>query len=98
MFEDEDGLYLENKRTGEVYRFALQSTKNQPPVIISLIANPTTITPGYASTITCTAIDQDGDPLNYTWVVTEGEISGTGPQVTWIAPETWKHSNYMQSV
>jgi len=24
MFEDEDGLYLENNKTGKVYRFVLQ--------------------------------------------------------------------------
>jgi hypothetical protein len=29
MFEDEDGLYLENLKTGKVYRFILQEVEKK---------------------------------------------------------------------
>jgi hypothetical protein len=36
--------------------------------------------------ITCTAADPDGTALTYQWTCTQGTIEGSGPQVTWIAP------------
>jgi hypothetical protein len=36
--------------------------------------------------ITCTAADPDGGALTYKWTSTEGTIEGSGPQITWIAP------------
>ncbi|MBU0701808.1 hypothetical protein KKE26_11060, partial [bacterium] len=59
---------------------------NQPPVIGSLTAVPTTLAPGGTSTITCTATDPNGDPLGYTWTPDAGTILGTGSQVAWITP------------
>ena len=70
---------------------ACSSTKaNQPPTITSLIAVPTSLAPGDGSTVTCTASDPDGDTLNYAWTCNGGAVSGTGAQVTWVAPSVAK--------
>lgn len=64
--------------------------KNQPPVIESFIANPTTVQPGGQSRITVSARDPEGDPLTYTWSASGGTLSSTtGPgEKTWTAPNT----------
>ncbi len=59
---------------------------NQAPVINSLTANPTTVSTGGSSTITCNATDADGDTLTYTWSSTAGTVTGAGASVTWMAP------------
>jgi hypothetical protein len=61
--------------------------KNQDPAISSLTANPITVLPQSRSTVTCTASDPDGDALTYSWEASEGEITGVGKTVTWIAPD-----------
>jgi len=63
---------------------------NHPPVISSLIADPSSVNTDQTTTITCTASDQDGDTLTYTWTKTGGTFEGsiTGPSVTWRAPST----------
>lgn len=58
---------------------------NNPPTISSLTANPTSVSTGAVSTITCTASDPDGDTLSYSWTKTGGTISGSGSSVTWTA-------------
>jgi hypothetical protein len=37
--------------------------------------------------VTCNASDPDGDVLSYNWLANGGNISGTGPEVIWTAPE-----------
>ena len=60
--------------------------QNHPPIISSLTANPTSVSPGAVSTITCIASDPDGDALSYIWSATGGTISGSGSQIGWTAP------------
>ena len=36
--------------------------------------------------ITCTAADPDGAALTYKWTCIQGTIEGSGPEITWIAP------------
>jgi hypothetical protein len=59
---------------------------NQPPKISRLVANPSGISYGGKTTITCVATDSDGDSLQYSWTASEGSITGIGNVVTWIAP------------
>lgn len=61
-------------------------SKNNPPHISSLTANPTEVEPNGSSSIACTASDPDGDALTYVWSATSGSINGSGSNVTWIAP------------
>lgn len=56
------------------------------PIIHSLTANPSTVSPNDTSTITCNASDPDNNPLTYSWSATNGSISGAGLTVTWTAP------------
>lgn len=71
---------------------------NYAPVIISLTANPSSVSPGGTSTITCFATDADGDTLTYSWTAIDGTISGSGSQVTWTAPSTEGTYNVTVSV
>jgi thioredoxin 1 len=36
--------------------------------------------------ISCKAGDKDGDPLKYEWLAQTGDLKGSGPTVTWTAP------------
>ena len=62
---------------------------NRLPVIYSLTANPSTVSPLGSSTITCDARDPDGDRLSYTWSATGGYIPPSGNPVTWKAPKVF---------
>lgn len=77
----------------EVYRtFYIDVTsvpaENQPPIIESLIANPTSVQPGGQSRITVSARDPENDPLTYNWSASGGILSsttGAGEKI-WTAP------------
>lgn len=60
---------------------------NIPPTISSLVADTDWTTPSGSIQVTCTASDHDDDELSYEWSTDGGDISGTGPEVTWTAPE-----------
>ena len=60
---------------------------NKPPTITNLGADADWSTPLGTIQVTCTASDPDGDELSYEWATTGGDISGTGSEVTWTAPE-----------
>ena len=60
---------------------------NEPPSIMSLAADADWSTPLGTIQVTCDASDPDGDELTYEWAATGGNISGTGPEVIWTAPE-----------
>lgn len=62
------------------------SATNHPPVIISVTANPASVSTGAATTVTCAASDPDNDTLTYDWGAASGTISGIGSEVTWTAP------------
>jgi hypothetical protein len=51
-------------------------SENQPPVILSLVAEPDTIYVNQVTTITVSAEDPDGDELEYLW----------DPDQTWLTP------------
>ena len=61
---------------------------NHRPIILSFTADPSTIQSNEKSSITVNAIDNDRDELNYEYQCSGGTITGNGPRVTWIAPET----------
>jgi len=62
-------------------------TVNRQPVITSLEAEAEWTAPLGSIRVTCTASDFDDDELSYEWSTTGGNITGTGPEVIWTAPE-----------
>ncbi|MFW6151259.1 MAG: Ig-like domain-containing protein [Chloroflexota bacterium] len=74
---------------------------NRPPIVQSLktgrpAGGACTVRPGTTNTVTCTAIDLDGDDLTYTWSASAGSLSGSGPEVAWTAPD--KEATYTITV
>ena len=62
---------------------------NHNPIISDLSASPRTAFINQNITITCTASDQDGDTLTYSWSSSPGgTINGIGSNVTWKSPAT----------
>jgi hypothetical protein len=61
-------------------------TVNKPPIIESLVAEPSVVDQDKSINIKCVATDPDGDALEYVWEVTAGHISGQDAAVTWQAP------------
>jgi len=60
---------------------------NEPPVVESFTADPDEVEKGEESIITATATDPEGDELTYELSAEAGELTGTGPQWTWKAPD-----------
>jgi hypothetical protein len=60
---------------------------NRRPIITSLKAEAEWTAPLGNLQVTCIASDPDGDELSYEWITTGGDISGTGHEVIWTAPE-----------
>jgi hypothetical protein len=96
---DTDGLYqirvtVRDGRGGEATASLSMTVEaeqaeepNQPPVINSLTATANWTTPAASLEVICDAEDYDGHPLSYEWSASAGHFQGTGPQVTWTAPE-----------
>ena len=60
---------------------------NTEPVITSLTADNTTVSPGGTVLLTCTAEDDDDDDsLTYSWECTNGSLVPNGSTATWTAP------------
>ena len=59
---------------------------NTEPVITSLTADNTTVSPGGTVLLTCTAEDENDDSLAYIWECTNGSLVPNGSTATWTAP------------
>ena len=59
---------------------------NTEPVITSLTADNTTVSPGGTVLLTCTAEDDNDDSLAYIWECTNGSLVPNGSTATWTAP------------
>jgi len=70
-----------------VLLLASSCTVNRWPVITSLEAEAEWTAPLDSLQVTCNASDPDGDELSYEWSTTGGNITGTGSEVIWTAPE-----------
>jgi hypothetical protein len=66
---------------------ALSCNVNYGPVITSLEAEADWIDPSDSLQVTCNASDRNGDELIYEWSTTGGNITDTGPEAIWTAPE-----------
>jgi len=56
-------------------------------IITGLEAEPNWTAPLDNLQVTCITSDPDGGELSYEWSTTGGNITGTGPEVIWTAPE-----------
>jgi len=60
---------------------------NLPPVVQSVIVNPSPVQATQMAQVTCTAMDPENEPLDYLWSATVGSISTPGGNAaTWTAP------------
>jgi hypothetical protein len=74
--------------TGKVV-VVVEEDPNSPPVIQSIIANPSSVYPGGSSNLIVDATDGDGDTLTISWDSGgNGSITGSGSSVTYAAPST----------
>ena len=63
-----------------------QTVSNYPPRIKSLTALQNKILKNDSTTIYCTAVDRDGDDLQYQWSSDAGNIYGDAANIIWEAP------------
>ena len=82
------GVTVTDSRGGEATEIVTVRVKaNEPPVITGLTADPGWTLPAGSLQVICGAEDPDGHPLSYGWSASGGDISGTGSEATWTAPE-----------
>jgi len=63
----------------------IEPKPNQNPKVVSVIAEPASLSPSGQSQITVTATDPDNDELTYSYELSSGKISGSGKAVTFTA-------------
>lgn len=63
-----------------------QTVSNYPPRIKSIAAHQNIILRSDSTTIYCTAVDRDGDELQYQWSSDAGNFFGSGANIIWEAP------------
>ena len=68
---------------------------NQPPKISSLEADTMLVYPTGKAELQCIATDPDGDNITFKWSCTDGTFTGTGPIVTWKAPNAYGNFHIM---
>jgi hypothetical protein len=66
---------------------SLTVVANNSPAISSMNLSATSVGPGGSVIASGAASDPDGDPVSYKWTADGGTITGTGQNVTWMAPQ-----------
>ena len=78
-------VFITSIDTNLLYCFG--SLSNKAPIVESISAYPDSIYIKENTTISVKASDEDNDDLTYHYSVNDGIISGSGPTVTWTAPD-----------
>ena len=65
---------------------------NVPPKISEVTATHQNVYPRGTTELSCIASDNESDTLSFIWSSTDGEIIGSGPVITWRAPN--KYGNF----
>jgi len=68
---------------------------NQSPKISSLEADTMFVYPMGKTELQCIAADPDGDDMTFKWSCNDGTFTGTGPIVTWKAPNAYGNFHIM---
>ena len=66
---------------------ALRVLANQPPRIVSLVAEKEILAPGEQTRMVCRATDPDGDALVFQWQADAGELQESDSVAVWRAPQ-----------
>jgi Bacterial Ig domain len=80
-------IVLDSHGTGITDYVTVTVRRNNAPAINSLVASSAWALPSGSLNVTCDASDPDGDELSYEWTASGGNISGTGADVGWAAPQ-----------
>ncbi|MCY7330749.1 MAG: laminin G, partial [Saprospiraceae bacterium] len=75
-----NGVVVDYAQTAQPFTYA--------PRIQGLAPTQSAVEFGDSTTVFGTAFDQDSGDLTWTWSVSGGQISGSGPTVQWLAPNT----------
>ena len=71
------------------------SETNDPPTIVSgPIASPNSLAENRVSVVSVKASDEEGDPLEYAWGASGGEIRADGPSAVFIPPNVADDQRY----
>ncbi|MFW3145935.1 MAG: S8 family serine peptidase [Thermoplasmatota archaeon] len=65
-----------------------EGVPNRRPVITSFRADKDVLLVGESTTLKVVAVDQDGDPLEYSYNARRGSVEGSGDEVLYRAPNT----------
>ena len=68
---------------------------NQPPRISKLKATNLYVYPTGTTELQCIASDPEGDTIDFKWSSDNGSFTGSGPVVTWKAPNEYGDSHIM---
>ena len=78
-----------------VFFISCGSPHNKPPEISGIEASTLYVYPKGKSTINCNVSDPEGDDISFKWSCTDGEFIGSGPVVTWKAPNQYGQFHIM---
>jgi hypothetical protein len=81
--------------TGTLLCTACSTTGNKAPHISGLEASTLYVYPTGKSTIDCIVSDPEGDDITFKWACSDGEFIGSGPVVTWKAPNKYGDCHIM---
>jgi hypothetical protein len=80
-------MVIDGRGGEDMEKVTIEVRANKPPTINSLVADAVWTLPSGSLNVTCDASDPDGDELSYEWSTSGGNITGTGPEVIWTAPQ-----------
>lgn len=63
--------------------------RNRPPKISGIEASNLYVYPKGKSTLNCVVTDPEGDDILFKWSCSDGTFTGSGPVVTWKAPNQY---------
>lgn len=76
----------EGNRDTAILALPIVEEINVAPQISAIQKSPAYVAPGGTLQLACLAADANGDPLDYTWAASGGNITGSGSNVSWTAP------------